>query len=151
MQDAEALETRLGLRTKKGEEILVDEDIYRRFYNTPIAVHKSTGYPRLGTNVSLHQLVQPLPTGFDVIDHRNGNKLDNRRANLRPASWATNVRNWLPRSNTGHLGISKDPNGAHRAHVMTADGPITKRHRTIPAALAWKEANERIHHPEGFE
>lgn len=73
------------------------------------------------------------------------------KANLRPASWSTKARNKVALSNTSHLGISQDSNGLYRAHVMTADSTQTKRLRTIPEALAWKDREEHIHHPEDFE
>lgn len=98
----------------------------------------------------LHRLVQPLPPGFDVIDHRNGDKLDNRRQNLIPATWGTNARNHIARSNTGHLGISKQAKGGYRATVMTPEGPIAKTHKTIPVAIEWRDRQNRIHHPEDY-
>ncbi|KAI3477404.1 hypothetical protein L1887_60923 [Cichorium endivia] len=104
-----------------------------------------TGYPRLGTNVHPHQLVKPLPPVLMSSTTKTA------KANLRPASWSTNARNKTCRSNTGHLSISQDPNGAYRAHIMTADGTQTKRLRTIPEALVWKDREERIHDPEDFE
>lgn len=58
-----------------------------------------------------------------VIDHKNGNPLDNRRANLRVCTVAENTRNVrASKSNeTGVLGVSKTKNGRFRARIV-ADG-----------------------------
>jgi hypothetical protein len=54
----------------------------------------------------LHRLVMGDPEG-KFIDHRNGNKLDNRKAFLRPATNAENQYNQgIPSRNTsGHKGV----------------------------------------------
>ena len=53
-----------------------------------------------GRTVRLHtHLMGPLPDGADVVDHLNGNRLDNRRLNLRWATYAENRAN-VPGSET---------------------------------------------------
>lgn len=47
--------------------------------------HRANGYARAkinGKNIYMHQLIKPCKEGFEV-DHKNGNKLDNTRSNLR--------------------------------------------------------------------
>jgi hypothetical protein len=44
-------------------------------------------------NISMHQMIMGRPLHGLVIDHVNGDPLDNRRANLRYATLADNVRN----------------------------------------------------------
>jgi hypothetical protein len=42
------------------------------------------------------QRLHSFLTGWSLVDHRNGNGLDNRRANLRPATLAQNAQNNAP-------------------------------------------------------
>jgi hypothetical protein len=49
--------------------------------------------------VYLHRLIISVPEGF-LVDHINGDSLDNRRANLRPATRSQNQCNKRKRKNT---------------------------------------------------
>lgn len=60
------------------------------------------GYPSYTNNttrqtVKMHQLLLP---DADLVDHENGNKLDNRRRNLRPCSHSENNSNRASRSDS---------------------------------------------------
>lgn len=43
-------------------------------------------------SISMHRMVLPVPEGL-YVDHINHNGLDNRKANLRPATWNQNIYN----------------------------------------------------------
>jgi hypothetical protein len=93
------------------------------------------------TSQRLHQLI----TGNELTDHRNGDGLDNRRTNLRPASKGQNGANRGPNSNNkaGFKGVSWDKvNRRWRAQIQV-DGKIRNlgRYGTPEgAALAYDAA-----------
>jgi hypothetical protein len=59
--------------------------------------------------VRLHRLIMNDPRGF-LVDHKNGNSLDNRSANLRKATRTQNLFNTRKRENTSSqfVGVSFD-------------------------------------------
>ena len=93
---------------------LVDDEDHERLakYNW----QKSTnGYAirSEGTDkVYLHQEVCPTPPGV-YADHVNGQRLDNRRCNLRPATHSQNGqrRKVQVNNSSGYRGVSQSPNG----------------------------------------
>lgn len=72
-----------------GQRTLVDDDVYEwaKSYKWQI---DSTGYVR--TTLFLHRLVVNTPLG-KYTDHKNGDKLDNRRGNLRVCTGQQNMYN----------------------------------------------------------
>ena len=110
------------LLLSKGQVALVDDDVYEwasQHKWSPGGGSRGKPYVTRGVylpggkrrTVYLHREIMGAPPGIDV-DHRNGDGLDNRRANLRlvsraqnnqnrhaPATASTGVRNvyWTPR------------------------------------------------------
>lgn len=86
-------------------------------------VHKSKGrvYAKTqigGRTIYMHRLVMSPPKDQQVvIDHRNGDGLDNRRSNLRIATWQQNAQN---------------SRGASERRVSVTRGVCQRRHRTTP-------------------
>lgn len=75
---------------------------------------------RKDKSVLLHRFIMQPPGGKE-IDHINGNKLDNRRSNLRICSRADNSHNigpHLSRNKSGFKGVSKR-NNKWRAGIYT--------------------------------
>lgn len=83
-----------------------------------------TGYPiaNIGGKVTkLHRFLLGIEKQKEIVDHINGNPLDNRRINLRICTCAENNRNCkLSKNNsTGHTGVSRiKSTGKFRARIM---------------------------------
>lgn len=85
------------------------------------------------------------------IDHRNGNRADNRIANLRDASQSINLQNQRgPRSHnkTGFLGVKPARNGRFAAQIVLNGKPVHLGiFKTAEEAHAVYVAAKRKHHP----
>lgn len=83
-----------------GKAALVDDEDYEELsrhawnYSTPQGYAARKGF--LGKKTYMHRQIIEAPAGVDV-DHINGDKLDNRRSNLRLATRAQNMYNTTPR------------------------------------------------------
>lgn len=106
------------IELSQGYEAVVDDDDYELLKLIPWhykAGHKYTSYachrgPRGSKGYYMHRLVmrEALRNNPDMlIDHINGNGLDNRKENLRLATPAQNNLNRRKQSNntTGHTGV----------------------------------------------
>lgn len=82
--------------TQNKETIVDDEDYeqlvqYNWYYHNGYAVRKSSRKTKDRKTLYLHRIL--LNPGNQYIDHINGNKLDNRKENLRVASRSQNAMN----------------------------------------------------------
>ena len=70
-------------------------------------------------NKTLHRYLMNPPKGY-VVDHINGDKLDNRRTNLRVCTHRQNSFNSGVSKNNklGVKGVSLTPHGRYRARIM---------------------------------
>lgn len=79
-----------------------------------------SGGPHLHRIIGERMIGEPL--GKRVVDHMNGDSLDNRRENLRVVSHMENIRNRggaNKNSTSGHLGVSfHKGKGRWRAYIM---------------------------------
>lgn len=110
------------------------------------------GYPMAkssGKMIRLHRFVTQAPDGL-VVDHINGNPLDNRKANLRVCTQKENSRNRKAYSTnkSGFKGVSYDKRlSAYRA-TITIHGKqkyLGRYKCPIAAAMAYNEAAQKYH------
>lgn len=102
--------------TKGQAAIVDDEDFeylaqYRWRFNNGYAVRReSCSGGKNGKTIQMHRVVNKTPEGFHT-DHINGNKLDNRKSNLRTATNVQNSRNVGKHKNntSGFKGVSFCP------------------------------------------
>lgn len=111
--------------------IIDDEDLprvagYRWLLSAKGYVICMTGPRSARKSIWLHRLIAGTPNGFDT-DHRNRNKLDNRKSNLRVATRRQNTGNRVV--NKAHCtskfkGVHRHTDGRWRARFgyLTPDG-----------------------------
>lgn len=93
-----------------------------RSYRWHVTDRTKTGKPYVRTRIGgktqyLSRHITGCPAGF-VVDHKNNDTLDNRRSNLRIASYSQNAQNRVAKS--GLKGVSREPSGRYRARIEIA-------------------------------
>ncbi len=86
----------LSSKKNKAKFAIVDDDDFAAL--SGYSWHMKNGYAFTGDrDLRMHRFILgDPPVGF-IVDHINGDKLDNRRANLRLATHAQNMQNMAPR------------------------------------------------------
>jgi hypothetical protein len=145
----------------QGEWTLLDEVDYYRFGNLKWSLggYKKNLYAVSGVKnkdgnfelVRLHRLIMNPPENL-VVDHRNGDGLDNRRENLRLATKSQNLFNSRKRKNTSSqfIGVSFDKrSGLWVAYIGLCRKKIFLGYfkNEIDAAKAY-DAAAKIYHGE---
>jgi hypothetical protein len=100
------------IQLTQGKVAIVDDEDFERVnqfkwcFDTGYAARKS-GPRKAQVKIWLHRFIMQTPPGMDT-DHINGNKLDNRKNNLRICTHSINLNNSkLARNNTtGFQGVS---------------------------------------------
>lgn len=113
----------LKITTASGVLILADAADYDLLSKYSWCISK-TGYAVANINckvVKMHRYILGLSEPTEIIDHINGNTLDNRKANLRRCTNTENSRNCkLSKNNTsGASGVNLiKSSGRYRARIM---------------------------------
>lgn len=75
-------------------------------------------YVRRSLDYTRGQYLHTFLTGYSMTDHRNGDGLDNRRANLRPADASLNAANRIRlRGKSGYRGVTRHKCGRWQAAI----------------------------------
>lgn len=132
--------------TSKGEPFVVDEqdaDAVSRYTWCVSAKGYLVANIR-GKVTKLHRYILN-PERNEIIDHRNGNKMDNRRCNLRICTNTENVRNCRTSKNNviGIKGVKVTPAGKYNSSI-TVDGKKVHigNYDTVQEAINAREAAE---------
>lgn len=128
----------------QGKFAIVDDVDYERLSKFKWYCH--CGYARRmgdGKAIHMHREILSPPDGF-IIDHANGNRLDNRRENIRICTFAQNTQNAERRSDnsSGYKGVSWHTNKKWRTQIIV-NGKVTHVgmfSNIIDAARAYNEA-----------
>ena len=140
------------IQLQNGMESIIDLSDYDIANGKNWYASRTGGYVRTKVNYKilyLHKLIMAAPIGL-VVDHIDGDTFNNRRANLRTASHAENMRNKRmgKRNSSGFKGVYFDPRDQNWRAEITHD---MQRHRLgrfdSPEAAysAYCEANKRLH------
>lgn len=89
---------------------IVDDEDYMEYNNITWSFHKALGvYSSRKTICYLHRLIMNAPKGL-VVDHIDGNKLNNQKNNLRICTQGNNSKNQKkPKNNSsGYKGVMLD-------------------------------------------
>lgn len=101
-----------------------------------------------GTLYYAHRIIWRMVTGESPqdIDHINGNRADNRWANLRNVSRQINMQNrrLLARNKTGHHGVNQTAWGWQSYAFRDGQKICLGSFKTKPEAIAARKAAERI-------
>jgi hypothetical protein len=122
-----------------GHNIFLDDDFYETIKDKKMSVSKNKNiyYLRSGKNYIHRLVIQAKPK--EIVDHINGNGLDNRLENLRIASRQMNKVN-SKRRTSKYIGVSKNLDGKNRKkpfRVQISENGIKK---TIGYFLTEEEA-----------
>lgn len=143
------------LKLADGKIVLLDEEDYERLKDFKWCLSSKRYAGRFivkngkRTGIYMHRVIADPPKGM-VVDHVNGNKLDNRRSNLRVCTQYQNVvkQTMNSRNTSGYRGVTYDATRnkwvaqTHKAgkHIFIG------RHETKEDAIkAHKSMFDKIH------
>ena len=133
----------IGWTTNTNEEFLFDLDDYEKIKDYCWLEHN--GYIVSSTGILLHRLIMSADeNNMETVDHIKHNTKDNRKSELRKASYSENNRNrGLSKNNQiGLRGIYKYPNGSYRASITKNGKTYTKTSKNLDFIIQWRNEKE---------
>lgn len=139
----------------QGKFTIVDNKDYEWLNQWKWSFH-SQGYAQRGssvngkkTNLKMHRVILNAPKGI-VVDHRNGDKLDNRRANIRLCTQAQNLWNaGISKQNkSGYKGVfweKKTRRFIVRIRNRKDNLYLGSYRNLLEAVIVWNEAAKKYH------
>ena len=130
----EFIDDHYEIKLRNGKRVLFDVDDYGII--SKYSWHYKAGYAYAMVNnedVPMHFVL----FGEKLYDHKNHNKLDNRRSNLRKCTYSENNQNRLisTRNTSGVIGVGLDSRGRWTSRV-TVDG----KRKTVYAGWSFEDA-----------
>ncbi len=121
-----------------------------RWQQTPNGYFRASLGSREAGHILLHHLIMGFPPKGMVTDHKDGNRGNNRRSNLRFCTNTDNVRNSAIKRNnmTGYKGVSYDKRRntwVARIYVNGVDKHLGSFNTPEQAAIAYDNAAIAIH------
>ena len=139
----------LIITTQKGGTILADAEDYPILKDHSWCISK-TGYAVAnfrGKVVKMHRLIMQADDPDIVVDHKNNNKLDNRKQNLRKCTQAENARNKSGKHK--YIGIRLTPHGSYNVRITINRKEIhVGNYATIDEAITARCKAEDKYHKE---
>lgn len=133
--------------------VLVDKDDFLLISEYTWNINPINGYVQTKTRegrgksrtLLLHRVIMGAEEGDPQVDHKYRDRLDNRKQNLRFATWSENQLNkGLPSNNTsGFRGVSETAHHLFCAHLKVGDIYNKKAFKTFDEAKAQRLAWEK--------
>jgi hypothetical protein len=99
--------------------------------------------------VNMHRLILGITGTSIIVDHINGNKLDNRKCNLRVCKQVENCHNQY-RHRDGTVGITKSPYDSWDVHLRIDGVSHRRRVKTFEDAVALYDKWQNEFNPSGL-
>ena len=138
------------IQLTQGKSTIVDDEDFP--YLNQFKWYHAQGYAAIKRNdrvVRLHKLILNIPKNYE-IDHKNNDKLDNRKENLRICTHAQNVKNRSLNSNntSGYKGVDFSKiAGKWRARINLNGKSISLGYfrNKLEATFAYKQGAFKYH------
>lgn len=105
-----------------------------------------------GKSIPMHKIIMP-DKKFEVVDHINRNKMDNRKDNLRYTTYMVNAQNrsLSSRNTSGHTGVYKFKNKWQASIKANNKTYFLGYFQSKEEAIVAREKAEKIYHKEKFK